>query len=72
MSYHIDHFLELGGEHIIALGSDFDGSTTPSWLSDASDIPAFRAKVAARFGEDIAEGMFFQNAADFFARNEEM
>ncbi len=71
MSYHIDHFLELGGEHIIALGSDFDGSTTPSWLSGAQDMPAFHALVARRFGEDIAEAMFFQNAASFFARNEE-
>lgn len=71
LSYHIDHFLELGGERIIALGSDFDGSATPSWLSGASDIPAFHTMVAKRFGEDIAEGMFFRTAADFFARNEE-
>lgn len=71
LSYHIDHFLELGGEKVIALGSDFDGSATPSWLGGASDLPAFRAQVAGRFGEDVAERMFFQNAAEFFSRNEE-
>lgn len=71
LSRHIDHFLELGGEKVISLGSDFDGSATPSWLGGAADVPAFRARVASRFGEDVAERMFFQNAAEFFFRNEE-
>jgi membrane dipeptidase len=29
LSRHIDHFLSLGGEKVLALGSDFDGSDTP-------------------------------------------
>ena len=70
LSRHIDHFLGLGGEEVIALGSDFDGSETPSWLAGAEDLPAFRARVAARFGEDVAERMFFGNARSFFERNE--
>lgn len=70
LSFHINHFLHLGGEKTIALGSDFDGSDTPRWLLGAQDVPAFREKVAERFGEDIAEAMFWGNAAAFFAQNE--
>lgn len=71
LSFQIDHFLHLGGEKILALGSDFDGSDTPSWLGGAQDIPAFYGMVAKRFGTDIADAMFWNNAAAFFARNEE-
>jgi membrane dipeptidase len=70
LAAHIEHFLDLGGERVIALGSDFDGARTPSWLSGCECLPAYRAQVAARFGEDLARKMFFENARDFFARNE--
>lgn len=70
LSFHIDHFLHLGGEKVIALGSDFDGSETPTWLSGAQDLPHFYELVARRFGADIADAMFWDNAANFFARNE--
>jgi membrane dipeptidase len=35
---HVHHFLELGGEDIIALGSDFDGADMPEYLSGADKI----------------------------------
>ena len=72
LSYHIDHMLELDGQGTIALGSDFDGSETPSWLSGAQDLPRFYELIAGRFGADVADDMFFNNAARFFARNEEL
>lgn len=70
LSRHIDHFLSLGGEKVLALGSDFDGSDTPSWLARCDDVPAFFSRVASRFGMDIARRMFYQNAQEFFERNE--
>lgn len=70
LSFHIDRFLHLGGEKVIALGSDFDGSDTPAWLNGAQDIPAFYGMVAKRFSIDIADAMFWNNAASFFAHNE--
>ena len=70
LSRHIDHFLSLGGEKVLALGSDFDGSDTPAWLSRCDDVPAFFSRVASRFGTDLARRMFYQNAQEFFERNE--
>ncbi len=70
LSRHIDHFLSLGGEKVLALGSDFDGSDTPAWLARCDDVPAFFSRVASRFGMDLARRMFYQNAQEFFERNE--
>ncbi|MBM7000355.1 membrane dipeptidase [bacterium] len=67
---HIEHFLDLGGQDVIALGSDYDGTAVPAWLSTCDKVAAFRGRVAERFGETVAQRMFFQNARDFFVRNE--
>ena len=70
LAAHVEHFLDLGGEGAIALGSDFDGSDTPDWLSTCEKVAPFRERIAARFGEELAERMFFTNAHEFFVRNE--
>ncbi|MBP3893485.1 MAG: membrane dipeptidase [Atopobiaceae bacterium] len=70
LAAHVEHFLDLGGEGAIALGSDFDGSETPEWLDACEKVAPFRDRIAARFGEDLAERMFFGNAHEFFVRNE--
>lgn len=67
---HIEHFLELGGERTICLGSDFDGCTTPAWLRGCQDMPLLARLVRGRFGEDVAHRLLFQNARDFMVRNE--
>ena len=33
---HIEHWLDLGGEDVIALGSDFDGTDLPACISSAA------------------------------------
>lgn len=70
LSAHIERFLDLDGEGAIALGSDFDGCTPPSWLSSCEMLPAFYRRIVERFGEDVAQRLFFENARDFFVRNE--
>ena len=67
---HIERFLDLDGEGAIALGSDFDGCTPPSWLSSCEMLPAFYQRIVERFGEDVAQRLFYENAHDFFVRNE--
>lgn len=70
LALHIERFLDLGGERSIALGSDFDGCTTPAWLSSCEKLTRFYELVRSRFGTDLADRLFFQNAHDFFVRNE--
>ncbi len=70
LAAHIERFLDLGGEGAIALGSDFDGSETPEWLDACEKVAPFHELVAARFGKDLADRMFWSNAHDFFVRNE--
>lgn len=67
---HIEHFLSLGGEDVLSLGSDFDGTETPTWLDGCEKVPDFYRMVEARFGGTIARKMFFDNAYRFFVRNE--
>jgi len=70
LSAHLEHFLELGGEDGITLGSDFDGSETPEWLSSCEHVSDLYALIEARFGETLAQKLFFENARAFFIRNE--
>ncbi|MBP3884451.1 MAG: membrane dipeptidase [Olsenella sp.] len=70
LARHVEHFLDLGGEGVLALGSDFDGSDTPAWLANDESLPGLFEQLCARFGEGLSRRIFFQNAHDFFLRNE--
>ena len=60
---HLDHFLDLGGEKIVALGGDWDGGITPpegmegcwSWL----DFYEYLAK--QNYPETLLQDLFFNN-----------
>lgn len=67
---HVDHWLSLGGEHAVALGSDYDGCDVPSWLEPAENIGELHALFAKEFGASIADAICFENACAFFERNE--
>ncbi len=70
LAAHVERFLDLGGEGTIALGSDFDGSETPEWLDACEKVVPFHERIVERFGQDLANRMFWDNAHDFFVRNE--
>ena len=65
---HVDHWLDLGGEDVIALGSDRDGSDLPAWIRDCSMQQGFYEQSVDYLGEDLTRKLFFDNAADFFER----
>lgn len=67
---HIDRWLDLGGQEVVALGSDFDGCDTPSWIASCRDIRHLAALLAERYGADLADKICYRNAADFFRRIE--
>lgn len=66
---HIDHFLELGGEDIIAMGSDFDGAKMPVNMQGVQDIPYLWSLLERRYGKKKAEKFMFQNAYKFWKKN---
>lgn len=65
---HLEHWLSLGGEDVIAWGADWDGCDTPSILADASYMPAFQEKLLAHFGEGITRKLCYENALNFLER----
>lgn len=64
---HVEHWLDLGGEDAIALGSDRDGADVPTWLADCASQRYLFDRFAERLGDDIARKLFFENAMAFFA-----
>ncbi len=71
MLRHIDRILEVAGEDVLALGSDYDGCEVPSWLDPCDRVSGLHALIAHEFGAVIADKVFFGNALSFFARHEE-
>ncbi len=70
LAAHAEHFLDLGGEDTLALGSDWDGSDVPTWLATCDTAGELRRLMAQRFGAALTDKIFFTNARDFFVRNE--
>ncbi len=69
---HIDAVLELGGEEILALGSDFDGcgDAFPKGIQGVQSIPEFRKILEKeQFGRDTAEKICWRNAERFLKEN---
>ncbi len=67
---HIEHFLKLDGEDVVAIGSDFDGCDTHKSLNSLSKIPLFYQICLREFGEKISKKIFFNNANQFFKGSE--
>ncbi|WP_417573862.1 dipeptidase [Parolsenella catena] len=65
---HIEHWLDLGGEDVVALGGDLDGATVPSLLDGADKMPAFQGLLERRFGSTITRKLCYANALAFFER----
>lgn len=66
---HIEHFLSLGGEDCIGLGSDFDGmpETLPD-LARSSDIyKLLNALLSLNYSEELVEKIAYRNFERLFA-----
>ena len=68
LAAHIEHWLDLGGEDVIALGGDWDGATVPAFLSDASMMPGFQNMLSKHFGKTVMQKLCSDNALAFFER----
>lgn len=67
---HIEHWLDLDGGDVVALGGDLDGASVPDCLADAAAMPAFQQALLANFGEAVTRKLCYGNALAFFERME--
>lgn len=65
---HAEHFLALGGERHLGLGSDFDGCTTSKGLDDLRSLPAlYEAMLRRNWPEALVQDIFRNNFERLFA-----
>ena len=59
---HIDHAVKLAGAAHVGLGSDFDGTTVPDGMEDASKLPKITAALLAKgYSEQDAKNILGEN-----------
>lgn len=67
---HASHFLELGGESVLAMGGDLDGAELPADMTDIRSLCVLQELFCKHgFSEEQTERIFYGNARDFFERN---
>ena len=67
---HAEHFLSLGGEDVVAMGSDFDGAELPKDMEGLRSVSALKELfLRHNYSEGLVHKLFWQNASDFFSRN---
>lgn len=68
---HLDHFLSLGGEDTVALGTDFDGiQSTPTDLLATRDLVSLTERMAKiGYSATLIEKLFYKNAEAFFGKH---
>lgn len=67
---HVEHFLTLGAEDCLALGSDFDGTTLPPWLDSPKKAAGLYDRfLQCGFSPALCDKLFFRNALAFFRVN---
>lgn len=60
---HVHHFLALGGENALALGSDYDGAKLPDYLCGVDKIPKFAESLEkSGIPRGIVDKILFENA----------
>ena len=66
---HFSHFLDLGGENVLALGFDLDGTTLSDEWNGVAVVEALFTYLERRgYEKSLLLRVFFGNAADFFRK----
>ena len=66
---HFAHFLDLGGENVLALGFDLDGTDLPDeWNGVAVNEALFAYLERRGYEKDLLLRVFYENERDFFQK----
>lgn len=64
---HAEHFLSLGGEKVLAIGSDFDGADMPDGITGIESIEDLANYfLKHNYSQELVEDIFYKNAYRFF------
>lgn len=64
---HAEHFLSLGGERVICLGSDFDGTDIPEDMIGIESMEQlYNLFLRQNYSQSLVDDIFFNNAYNFF------
>ena len=64
---HTEHFLSLGGDNTVCIGSDFDGTDMPDNITGIESIPFLcELFLHHNYPEELVRNIFFHNAERFF------
>lgn len=64
---HTEHFLALGGEKTVCMGSDFDGAEMPRGVTGVESMgDIYECFLRANYGESLVRDIFSGNAMRFF------
>lgn len=66
---HIEHILSLGGEHILSIGTDFDGATMSTAINGIESLYSFYEYMLKWYDSIILNKIFFDNAKMFVDEN---
>lgn len=63
---HAEHFLSLGGEKAVCLGTDFDGTYLPKDIAGIQDMPKiYEAMLRRNWSEELVRDIFYNNLRSF-------
>ena len=64
---HIEHFLSLGGEDVVSVGSDFDGCEPIKELDSLDKVPIlYENLLKLNYNEQVVQKILYTNAHNFF------
>ncbi len=67
---HIERYIELGGEDIIGLGCDLDGTRLPVGITSVEDLPVIADALSKKgYSDELINKLFFGNYYEFIKRN---
>ncbi len=60
--YHLEYLIKVGGQEVVALGSDFDGIDCQLFLKNGSEMQILANAIVKNFGFSLAEKICYKNA----------